>query len=235
MEHETLRELTAAYALDALGPDDEREFEEHLARCPLCREDVAAFREAAAALAYDVEAPVPPPALRDRIVAQARAERPNVLPLHPRWAFRVTVAAAAVAAGAAIGLGIWAAGLRSDLSDERTAAAKQADVVSILASAGSREVPLSGAEGSLVVAEDGRAVLVVAGLDPAPAGKAYEVWVIAGDEAPAPAGLFDTSDGSAAVLLDEPVADGAVVAVTVEDEVGVEAPTGEPILATDAV
>src|ERR687883_22553 len=107
MEAESIHELTAAYALDALDSDEEREYEEHLARCTRCREDLASFSEAAPSLAYGVESPPPPPGLRDRILEQARSERPNVVPLKPRrtrtWA--IPAAAAAVAACAAIGLG----------------------------------------------------------------------------------------------------------------------------------
>jgi hypothetical protein len=33
MADDAVHELTAAYALDALGPDEERAYEEHLARC----------------------------------------------------------------------------------------------------------------------------------------------------------------------------------------------------------
>ena len=34
MEADTIHELTAAYALDALDEREEREYEAHLARCP---------------------------------------------------------------------------------------------------------------------------------------------------------------------------------------------------------
>ena len=56
METDAIHELTAAYALDALDEADEREYEDHLARCPRCREDLASLGEAAAAL---LTAPVP--------------------------------------------------------------------------------------------------------------------------------------------------------------------------------
>ena len=41
----------------------------------------------------------------------------------------------------------------------------------------------------LVVGQDGRAVLVLDGLDPAPAGKTYEMWIVESDRT-LPAGLF---------------------------------------------
>ena len=73
MEANALHDLTAAYALDALDPDEARAYEAHLAHCERCREELASLSEAATALAYAPEAPTPPPELRARILQQARA------------------------------------------------------------------------------------------------------------------------------------------------------------------
>ena len=94
MADDAVHELTAAYALDALGPDEERAYEEHLARCEQCREQLAGFRDAAGALALAADPAAPPPGLRGRILDAARAERPNVVPLRPRWAYPVAAVAA---------------------------------------------------------------------------------------------------------------------------------------------
>ena len=40
MEQDTVHELTAAYALDALTDEEASEYEEHLRHCALCREDL---------------------------------------------------------------------------------------------------------------------------------------------------------------------------------------------------
>jgi len=216
VEHETVRELTAAYALDALDAGEERDFEDHLAHCEQCREEVSAFQEAAALLAYDVETPAPPSALRGRILEQARSERPNVVPLPRRWAFPVAASLAAVAACVAIGLGIWASSLSSKLDSERSANARQARIIAV-----------SGAEGSLLVSPSGQATLVVSMLGPAPAGKTYEAWVIVNGK-PSPAGTFAGAEGKVAVALTQPVTPGAVVAVTLEPRVMAQ-PTGKPL------
>src|SRR5919204_4643290 len=100
MGAQALHDLTAAYALDALDPDERREYEAPLARCKRCRTELASLSEAATALAYGVDAPAPPPQLRERILEHARAERANVVPLRPRWA--VPAAAAAAVAVAAV-------------------------------------------------------------------------------------------------------------------------------------
>jgi anti-sigma-K factor RskA len=220
MEHERVHELTAAYALHALRPEEERAFEAHLSRCSECREELASFDDTAAALAYGVDAPAPPAALRERILAQARAERPNVVALRPRWA-APAAGAAAVAAVAALALGIWAVSLANQLDSEREARREQP-----------RVFPVSGTEGRLVVAPSGEAVLVLPALDPAPRGRTYAAWVIA-DAAPQPAGLFEGGDGTA-VALARPVPRGATVAVTLERAGGAPAPTGRPLFTAKA-
>ena len=63
----------APYALDALDPQDEREFEQHLASCERCRDELAALRETAADLAYGAAGPAPPPELKLRILESAKA------------------------------------------------------------------------------------------------------------------------------------------------------------------
>ena len=85
-----------------------------------------------------------------------------------------------------------------------------------------------------MVDDDGRAVLVLDGLDPAPQGKTYELWIVEGENA-APAGLFRGQDGRDWVGLDGIVAPGDVVAVTLEEAGGVEVPSNDPIVASTPV
>jgi anti-sigma factor RsiW len=229
MEADTIHELTAAYALDALDEREEREYEAHLARCPSCREELASFTETATSLAYGVESPAPPPDLRDRILERARAERPNVVPLRPAWR-SWTAAAAAVAACAAIGLGIWAVTLSRSLDRERSAKAQQASVLSIVSDPAARRFALSGSHGTLVVSRTGAGALLVSNLRPAPSGKTYEAWVIQG-KTPRRAGTF--GEGKP-FKLTRPIPQGAVVAVTLERHGGVDAPTTKPITAAQA-
>ena len=123
MEPESLHELAAGYALDALDDDERAAFEQHLAECEQCAADVLAFRETAALLAYAEEGPELPAALRERVLEEARRELPHqsVVVLRPRRALRLTAIAAAAAVAAAIGLGLWATSLSSSLDAERNA------------------------------------------------------------------------------------------------------------------
>jgi anti-sigma-K factor RskA len=206
-----LHDLAAAYALDALDPEERWTFEQHLYSCERCREEVAALRETAAELAYVPEGPAPPPQLRERILREARAGRSTeVVPRRRRWLFPATAVAAVAATFAAVGFAVWG------ISAQDNAPVEQ------------QVVPLDGAPGNLIVAGD-EGTLVVC-LDQAPSGKTYEAWVIEGDT-PRRAGLF--AGGCRSVQLQEPVASGNTVAVTLEDEGGVDSPTTDPLLSAN--
>jgi anti-sigma factor RsiW len=221
MERDAVHELTAAYALDALDELDEQQYELHLRGCDQCRVSLAELSEAAASLAFAIDAPAPPTDLRERILERAREERPNVVPLRPRRTFTyLSGVVAAAAAIVAVGVGIWAASLSSDLDRERA-------VSELLSDPDSRVVALSGATGRVVVAEDGDATLVLSGLDEAPSGRAYAIWVIEGQTA-RPAGLFRSEGERDVVDVERPVPRGAIVAMTIEDEEGVPQPTQNP-------
>ena len=233
MEPKGIHELTAAYALNALDPAEEAEYEEHLRHCPQCREELTGFQETTAALAYAVEGPAPPAGLRDRIVDAALAERPNVVPMRRRALPIALGAAAAVAAGVAIALGVWASSLSSSLDKERAARAQESDVVSLISDPESVHLPVTGADGTLVVSPTDEAALVLRDLERAPEGKTYEVWVIEGGDTPQPAGVFEGGGDMSVVKVGRPVPDGAVVAVTVEQDGGADQPTTDPFVVAE--
>jgi anti-sigma-K factor RskA len=229
-------DLTAAYALDALGADDREAYEAHLGRCEQCRAELATLGEAASALGWAVVSPAPPQELRDRILGAAAAERQNVVPLpgRGRWVFRAAVATSAAAACAAIVLGVWASSLSHSLSNERSAHASATRVTQILADPASRKVELRGGKGMVAVDAQGHGVLVVAQLPAAPSGKTYEAWVIPPGGTPKRAGLFRGGDSPTMLTLDAMVPPGAVVAATMERQGGVDAPTETPLFSAQA-
>jgi anti-sigma-K factor RskA len=200
-----LHDLTAAYALDALDPDEAEAYERHLGQCEECREQLAELNETSAALAFGTVAPAPPPRLRDAILDRAAAERTNVVPLlRRRWVARGVAVAAAAAACIVVGLAV----SLSQSSQTRTF--------------------------SVSVGPDGRATMHVSGLPAAGSGKTYEAWIIpAKGGAARPAGLFP--DGADTTLrLRGIVPPNATVAVTKERAGGVDRPTMPPILSAPA-
>jgi anti-sigma factor RsiW len=226
-------DLTAAYALHALDDVEREQFEQHLAQCERCREELAQLGGAAGALAFAVESPVPPAALRSRILETARAERPNVVLLRPRWT-RATRAIAALAAVAAIGFGIWAASLSRSLDRERSALEQAKRGIAVASDPSAARVRVGGtARGTLFVSRTGDAALVVSPLERAPSGRTYEAWVIQNGK-PLRAGTF-AGGGNTVVGLEREVPTGALVAVTLERKPGVDAPTGAILLRSQTV
>lgn len=215
MEQELIHELVAAYALDALDDSERRDFEEHLATCGQCREELEGLRDAAAALAYVPEGPAPSPALRERVLKRVHEDRQStVVPLRRRYALPAVATFAVAAAAAAIVLAVWASSLSSSLDSKNAA-------IGVLANASAQHMQL-GTDSRLVIAPGGRAV-VVSRLAQAPAGKTYELWVIDRGGAE-PAGLFDRGR-TGAILLSRTVPKGAQIGLSLERAGGAAHPT----------
>jgi anti-sigma factor RsiW len=230
-----IHELTAGYALDALDPDERRAYEAHLEDCERCRDELSSFWETTEALAVAASGPAPNDALRGRILASASAEPQNVIsfPARGRRAVPALGAVAAVAAAAAVGVGVWASQVSGDLDDARLALERERRVATILADPLARNVSLEAGAGRLVVAPDGRGVLVLDRLDSAPSGKTYMAWIVEG-ETPVAAGAFLGREDRDLVALDGTVDPGDVVAVTLEERI-VEAPSTAPVVASEPV
>jgi Anti-sigma-K factor rskA, C-terminal/Putative zinc-finger len=87
-----------AYVVNALDPDERKEFEAHLAVCPTCSREVVEFGETAAELSVLASVTPPPPGLRRSILSAISEVRP--LPPEPAAeAATVEPAAPSVPAG----------------------------------------------------------------------------------------------------------------------------------------
>ena len=181
------------------------------------------FWQVTGALGRAAGGPPPPAGLRDRILELARSERPNVVPLRRRVTLPVMSAAAAVAALVAIALGVWSFGLSAELDDRERELA-------VLGDPNARVLPTAGGEADLVVTPTGEAALVVRRLARAPEGKDYEIWVLEGD-VPRRAGLFEEPG---VAMLSRRVEPGEIVAVTLERDGGVDAPSSAPLFTASA-
>lgn len=228
MEGESdIHDLVAPYTLGALDGAERTRFEEHLAMCPRCRDELPGLQGAAAALALDVEGAEPRPGLRARIVTAARDERGQEAParrrLQPRrWALPAAATLAVAASSAAVGLGIWAVRLSNDIGGERV----DARAVAIVADPSASRFPLIGADGSVVVTTRREAALVVSRLAHAPRGKTYELWVVVAKQ-PTPAGTFAGGGERSLVALTRKVPRGSQVSVSLEPAGGSRTLTGD--------
>jgi len=124
--------------------------------------------------------------------------------------------------------------LANQIHETEQQLAREREAITILTTPGARMAELSGtniapsAHAMLAYDKSGRAMLVAKGLPPAPAGKAYQLWFIAGGQ-PMPGKVFSISAAGEGTLRDQIPAvalNNAVFAITLEPESGVRAPTG---------
>jgi hypothetical protein len=84
-------------------------------------------------------------------------------------------------------------------------------------------------KGKLFVSPSEGVLLIAGNLQPAPSGKAYEMWIVKDGTAKA-AGMFQAgADGSAMHMERGTMANGDAVAVTLENEAGADQPTSTPL------
>jgi anti-sigma-K factor RskA len=233
--------LTGAYVLDALSEMERRAFEDHMAGCGACSQEVAELRETTARLGL-ATALNPPPQLWNKVrtattqvrqLPPAAADRVVVRP--KRWATRVAVFAAAASLLVAAGIGVAWVTTNSDLKDQVAASQAELDKLQSVLSAPDAKVGTTniGANGNATVAISlGRneMVVLVRGLPPLPANKVYQAWFVSNGKA-VPAGTLPVSNGTM-TSNDVQAANGAdALAFTLEPTGGSQIPTF-PILAS---
>jgi anti-sigma-K factor RskA len=132
--------------------------------------------------------------------------------------------------------------LTTELNQTRAQTEHNKAVVQLLTSADSHLAKLAGtdvapgAHAMLAYDKTGHAMLMANGLPAAPAGKAYQLWYIAGGK-PMPGKMLATDSAGNLMLEDQiPAAamSGAVFAVTLEPEGGTPSPTGKIYLSSAA-
>jgi anti-sigma-K factor RskA len=232
--HEHWHDATGAYVLAALDEDERAAFEEHLAGCPACREEVEQLLPAARALPVSVDPLAPPPSLKARIMAEVEreasllaaagpeADRPHAARKRRRFTWRVprlvpaALAAALLVVGVAIGVGASQLGGGPD----RTITAQ-----------------VSGAPGATMALEihDDEGRLTARGLPAPPSGRVYQVWIKRdGHQPEATAAMFMPShDGAATASVPGSLEGIDQVMVTDEPDGGSPQPTGELLAVAD--
>ena len=232
-------ELAAAYALDALAPEERERFEAHLAECAACRGEVQALHEVSVLLADAAPVATPPAGLRDRILRDARQTRPIIsgrAPIIP-WL------AAAASLLLALGFGYVYLHERADRQRASAALAAARDTVaardSLIATIFSPDV-VTAALATTGKAPSARLfwnpsrhriVMAVFYLPPAPAGRTYQLWAIAQGK-PVSLGVFNTAtDGRLTAAMEVPPGlTFELTAVTEEPAGGSPTPTQQPFL-----
>lgn len=254
-EHETLRSLLGAYALDALDDDERLVAADHLRGCPQCRAEVADHREVAAFLAR-TGAPAPD-GLWNRIASEldgrtappmrlvlsagqeqapvatnvGPAERPAVRRLR-RTAVALTAIAASLLVVTLLAATITQRADIADLRDERAldAAATRAFASPDARTTDLRTIPDGTTEPGQVLARvallpDGAGFMLAEGLADLDEGL-YQLWGVTGDQVVS-LGPLGSDPDVVPFHADESVTG---LMVTYEDEL-VEQPTSTALVA----
>jgi anti-sigma-K factor RskA len=257
MSHDARLEQAAdIYALGALGGPELVEFEAHLASgCPTCAERLRENREALTLVPRSLALVAPPAAVRAKVLERIAAERPLAaapVPFRPErrrgrtlwWAGWAGLAAAATL------LVVVNSQLRTTREELRALEgrlatlqaelAEREETLRFLSDPNVRYVSLGGVKPTpeasawlLWNPSSRKGLLLARGLPPAPTGRAYELWAIAGAE-PVPAGVFTVDAGGRGLLRLPPLPAGPTFdafAVTLEPAGGVPKPTGSMHLA----
>ncbi|MEH1123646.1 anti-sigma factor [Micromonospora sp. CPCC 206061] len=238
--------LAGAYVLHALTDIERASFARHLSECEACATEVAELQETAARLA-DGTWSVPPPQLRDKVLAEVRRTR-QVPPGQPdreatpalrRWRRRTAAAVAAGIIAAAAGTASFVAQEQRVRDQRATAAAARAEAARIEAVLGAPDARLrtgtlsSGGRVTMVLSDSrDEGVVVLAGVAPPGPGKTYQLWAIdAGG--PESMGVVDSGAADATQIVSG-VRGMQTLGVTLEPAPGSKTPTLPP-LATVAV
>jgi anti-sigma-K factor RskA len=258
---EHLEELFPFYALGVLSDDECAQVDAYVAADPAARTRLNEALRAAAAVPLSAAPVAPRPAVKaalmNRVNAAARRRAAeSAAPPRSRFDlsrlfspsfFRVVLPLAA-AAGlvAAIGLGVWAASLNTEVARLRQVTARleqqliaQREVLMQIASPQVQALSISGTEfqpqarGQLLADRDAnKAVLIVADLKPLAEDQIYQFWLIRG-QTPISAGLFRVNDQGQAILPIE-VADAMgsfdAMGVSIEPAGGSAQPTGDIVM-----
>ncbi|WP_055710943.1 anti-sigma factor [Streptomyces torulosus] len=250
---EDLHSLAAPYALDALEPDERRRFEKHLERCDRCPAEVRALAEDAVRLAWSTAVPAPA-AMRDRVLAAVRSTPQEVpaqarpqqhLPPHvwgtapppkarartPRMRPLFMPLATVTAAGALVVASLFAVEANRTQDQLDAERAQSREIAHVLTAPDVRATREQDAEGNgigvIASAEEGRAIVTLAGFEDLPRDRVHQLWLMRPDVQPRSLGLFD---GDTPLVTNGLDTDATSLAVTVEPDGGSAQPTSQPIV-----
>lgn len=223
MNCDEVRDLTGAYALGSVSPEEKRQIEDHLEDCDL-HDEIAGLTATAMGLASTSLELEPPAGLGGRISAAIHAE-PDVVVTRPVdrpiWRRVTRIASWPVAAALVVAVGalvIWNIDLQlEDQEDNLVHFGKEADGDWV------RIEATLGHAGSTVS---------LGGFEPLSSDRDYQLWTVRDDVAIS-LGVFEpNAEGDWSGEMDLPLLRGDLIAITEEIKGGADAPTMDPLLST---
>lgn len=261
MNQQEFRELSAGHALRALTSDEERAFATALTDHPEWQSIVDEDLATTSGLGQSIPEVPPPAALRAQILGAidgtpqsepvdvSASDRPEPSDDHEQSEADVAAQGVAIQRQASRAWRVGGFALAASVvllttvmfgprilesfapQDPAVVALQQVENAS---DAASESLDLAGGVSATLHWSDsaGQAVLVADGMQPAEAGKDFELWLVRGDEAIS-VGLMQPEAGEQSVFVADTFVPGDTIAITVEQAGGSAsgAPTSDPILA----
>jgi anti-sigma-K factor RskA len=222
------RDDLVGFALGALEPSEERAVEAHAPSCARCTRELEALVPAVSVLGESVEQLEPPPELRERVLAEVRADiaRSEVEREAPRRPARGGWRGLLMRPALAVGLAIVVAAVGGYVIAENGGDGGQRDTtVPVVAE--------QGIGGTLVVGESS-SMLDLRGLAQLEEQEVYQVWVAQGQSVRPSSDFVPDASGRAMAAVNGQLDSGTKVMVTREPQAGRTAPT-PPILLSATV
>lgn len=224
-DHEAIRELIAAYALDALDEKDSETAEAHLHACASCRRELASFLRVTDQIALSAAEVSPPAGLEERIMRQASLGRHRRTAKVRAWTWNRGVAAAAAVLILVLAAGNLAQWVRSPQFQARS---KGLVTVALVGTSNAKD-----AYGTIVVdLDDNEGVFAVRGLAKLGEGSRYQLWLTRDGETRS-GGLFVVNEdgyGSLLVKVHGGFRGFRTFTVSIEPAEGSASPRGSTIM-----
>ena len=226
------RDDLVAFALGALEPAEARAVESHAPSCARCTRELEALVPAVAVLGESVEQLDPPPELRERVLAEVRADAERSaaeLEVPPRRAPRRGWRGLAMRPAIAVGLAIVVAAVGGYLIAGNNGGGGEAQTTVAV-----QPAPVEpGIGGTLDVGENS-SMLDLHGLAQLSGREVYQVWVAKGQSLSPSSNFIPDAHGRAMTAVDGHLSSGTKVMVTREPHAGQTTPT-PPILLSATV
>lgn len=244
-DHDNRLDEAAAYALGALDADQVEGFTAHLESCNRCQEQVHWLAPAVQALPEAVARQTPPPAVRDRLMAEVRSDAAAHAKQAQReerrvrdesrggfsewlrdlnfggltWKPLAGMAAAVLVIAVVVGYAVGNGGSDSSSGTSPVAVTPH-----------TTEAPQPNGIVAKVVTEGNRAEIRLTGVKELPDGKVLEAWVQRGNAVERVPALFAPNhEGNASTTIDN-IKNVSAVLVTREPNGGTKVPTTKPIV-----
>src|SRR5450432_640075 len=239
MNCEELRDQYELYAIGVAEEPERGEIREHLNRgCEVCMAGMKRARDVTAILGGSATPATPSPKLRRRLLAAVGVEQPG-FGWPPFLALALALALSLFAVvyfyGREHDTNKEVARLSNQLRDQSIGLTRMNEAFAILNGADTTVSSFGGGPKGKVFTSRSQGVLLIASnLPQAPAGKAYEMWVIPKGGKPVPAGMFQSEANGTAMHIQRGAVDANadLLAVTLEDQAGAPQPTSQPLFAT---